>query len=65
MKNQKQQYQAFNPNSSDYIARREAIQAEINSNKVNIDKTVFAKSDAEKEELKRLKKEYKKKLFKA
>lgn len=62
MKNQKQQHQAFNPNSSDYLSRREAITAEINSNKASLDKSVFAKTAKEKEELKRVKREHKNSL---
>lgn len=62
MKNQKQQHQAFNPSSSDYLSRREAITAEINSNKVNLDKSVFAKTAKEKEELKIVKRGYKNSL---
>jgi hypothetical protein len=53
-------HQPFNPNSSDYKARREAVQAEINQFKVKIDKSIFSKTPEEKAELKRVKAEYKK-----
>lgn len=51
----------FNPNSPDYKARREAIQTEINSNKVNIDRSIFSKTKKEKAELKLAKKLFKSK----
>jgi len=53
------QQQAFNANSSDYKARSEAIQVEINSNKVIIDRDLFVKTPEEKLELKRMKQAYK------
>lgn len=60
MSNQKkQEHKAFNPNSPAYIEQRAIIQAEINSHPVTLDKSVFAKTAAEKAELKILKKEYK------
>lgn len=42
------------------ISNREAILKEINEDKVSIDRKIFCKTVQEKEELKRLKAEYKK-----
>lgn len=47
-----------NDDNSNLRARAE-VQAEINSYKVSIDRTVFTKTKAEKEELKRLKSQWK------
>jgi hypothetical protein len=44
----------------DYKHKRAQIQAEINANKVNIDRSVFAKSEEERKHLK-----YEKQLYKA
>jgi hypothetical protein len=44
----------------DYKHKRAQIQAEINANKVNIDRSVFVKSEEERKHLK-----YEKQLYKA
>jgi|688.fasta_scaffold663368_3 hypothetical protein len=46
--------------TADYKNKRAQIQAEINANKVNIDKSVFTKSEEERKHLK-----YEKQLYKA
>jgi hypothetical protein len=46
--------------TADYKNKRAQIQAEINANKVNIDRSVFTKSEEEKKHLK-----YEKQLYKA
>ncbi len=43
-----------------YAQKRAEVQAEINLQKVSIDRTVFAKTPAEKKELKKEKKAWKK-----
>jgi len=43
----------------DSIRRRNAVNIEINKHKVVIDKTLFHKTDKEKEQLKKMKAEYK------
>jgi adenylylsulfate kinase-like enzyme len=45
--------------TADYKNKRNQIQAEINANKVNIDRSVFVKTPAEKEHLKHVKQLYK------
>lgn len=62
MSRKQSHHQPFNPNSSDYKARNEALQREINQFKVNVDRSVFSKTPEEKLELKRMKKEYKQSL---
>jgi hypothetical protein len=46
--------------TADYKNKRAQIQAEINANKVNIDRSVFTKSEEERKHLK-----YEKQLYKA
>lgn len=46
-------------NHSDVIHRRETLQAEINKDKIIIDRTVFQKTPEEKDLLKRLKTSWK------
>lgn len=45
--------------SSEYIAKRENVQAEINKNKLQIDRTVFVHTEEEKILLKQLRKKFK------
>lgn len=49
-------------NNSDVQRRRAQLRAEINSHKVNIDYSVFKKTDEERDLLKQAKKDHKKML---